>query len=395
MTVTIYNGVAAGAWFEEDENARLVSYHSKTIGCRHNEFPGVGAFVLLQDIGTTQSYRLKTPDATGWDRVAAFDPDSNEGLADPAPNPAAARGRYLDCNWGGALALRYHFSEPLRTIGGKYYRISVSAASASGAPTGPRTYLSDGLSWGRYRIVGTNIETEYAPIGPNTVGSEGNLFLIPYDAEHEWMSGQYHGSLDTTDFADGRFLLTVEVFNASGQRIRPNGSAGAGIDAAFTFRRWYQPEGPTAEVPFAGLTHLFWWDNRKAVADIVDLRKGGVASPAQCQFLSGIDTTDFSVGYRAYHPNPKFLLNHSLWWKRGLNGDSGFIISGSPDNIGAPPAPVGESPTTDFSVMLGANIKCSFAVTLDANVKTTNGSGPIYSYNDSELAAFALDRSGS
>jgi len=396
-TIVIYDGLAANQWFDETSGVELRSYDRRARGCRDNTFPGTGAFALLQDIGVTPSYRLKTPDADGWDSVAV--PVYNDGLLNPAPNPAAAKGLYKDQNLGGTLALRYHFSESMKGVGAVYYRVSVIAADANGDPTGPRTYLGQPLSWLYYEVVGPDIFVLAQSLGPTTVGAESNLFLIPYDADHDWQSGQYHAYLDTTQFATGRHLVTLEVFDAAGQRLRPNGSAGPGVDAAFTYRRWYQPIGPTADVPFAALTHMFWWDNRPAFARIYDLRKDGLASSAECQFLVGCDDSTFSAGYRAYHLDDMFILNHVMWWRRGLGGPSGTLVS-SNDNAGKPPDPLAVTnpatgvPPATFANMLGPNTKCSFALNLHVNVKTTNGSA-ILDYLDAwDQAAFALETTG-
>ena len=381
--ITIYDGVAAHKWFHYNDEANLVSYHPKAIHCGQDPFPDEdGPFAVLQDIGLTSSHRLKTPDATGWDRVAA--PGYNDGLADPAANAFAALGQYKDRNWGGTLYLRYHFSEDMKGIGAKYYRISTSASDSNGNPTGARTPLSDGLSWNKY--VGFDVQTQ--ALGPFSAGGENNLFEIPYDADQDWHSGQYHGYLATTDFADGRHLLTLEVFDAAGNRLRPTGAGGPGTDAAFTFRRWFQPVGPTANVPYAALTHMFWWDNRHAIADIEDLRLNGVPSDEQCQFLEGSGSSTFSVGYRAYHLDPMFLLNHSLWWRRGLGGPTGYLVNASPFNVG--PA-LGVSPTETFANMLGPEAKCSFSLNLYVNVKTFNGIGTLNGYDAWDYAAFALE----
>ncbi len=391
--VTIYDGVAANIWFEGDENPTLTSYHPKAASCRNNDFPGTGAFALLQDIGSTGSWQLKTPDATSWDSVAS--PVYNDGLVFPAPTPASALGVMRNCNWGGSLALRYHFSEPMRGIGAKYYRISVRAADGSGNPVGSPTYFTDGLSWLKYIITSGGIDVQSQQLGPNTVGSENNLYLIPYDADADWQSGQYHGSVNTTQFADGRFLITMEVFDSVGKRLRPLGTPAVGMGAEdqadFTFRRWYQELGPTANVPFAALTHMFWWDNRRAECQIVDLRKDHIPSTEECQFIDGVGSSLFSVGYRAYHPNPMFQLNHSMNWHRGLGGTWGTIIAADPNNEGQPPAPPVDSPTTTFSTMLGSHIRCAFTVNLGIAVKTWNGGGRLYTLDDSDQASFVLE----
>jgi hypothetical protein len=391
--VTIYDGLAAHIWFEGNENPTLTSYSPKAASCRNNTFPGTGAFCLLQDIGSTGSWQLKTPDATGWDSVAA--PTYNDGLVFPAPNPAAALGVMKDCNWGGTLALRYHFSEAMRGIGAKYYRISIRAADGNGNPVGAPTYFQNGLSWLKYVITSTDILVLPQTLGPTPEGSEDHLYLIPYDADADWQSGQYHGYVDTRQFADGRFLITLEVFDASGTRLRPNGTSAVGegteATADFTFRRWYQEIGPTAEVPFAGLTHMFWWDNRRAQCQIVDLRKDHVPSTEECQFIGGVGSSQFSVGYRAYHPNHMFQLHHSMNWHRGLGTTWGTIIASDPYNVGQPPAPPVDSPTTSFSTMLGTHERCAFTVNLGIAVKTWNGGGRIYTLDDDDQASFVLE----
>ncbi len=388
-TVTIYNGLAANAWFDGDDNPVLTSYSRQAASCRNNTFPGSGAFSLLQDIGNTGSWQLKTPNATSWDSVAA--PAYNDGLVFPAATPAAALGAMLDCNWGGTLPMRYFFSEAMKTIGAKYYRVSVRASDNNGNPSGAPTYYGDGLAWLYYVITSSGVDVRSHLLGPTSAGGESNLYEIPYDADFDWQSGQYHAYLDTTKFADARFLVTLEVFDATGKRLRPSGAPAVGTGteatAAFTFRRWYQEIGPTADVPFAALTHMFWWDNRQAHCRIVDLRKDHTPSTEECQFLEGVGSSQFSVGYYAYHPNAMFQLYHSMNWHRGLGGTWGTIIAADPTNVTV----TTESPSTSFGTMLGGNDKCSFTVNLGIAVKTWNGGGRLYTLDDSDQAAFALE----
>jgi hypothetical protein len=94
-----------------------------------------------------------------------------------------------------------------------------------------------------------------------------------------------------------------------------------------------------------------------------------------------------------------FILNHSVWWRRGLGGPSGTLIT-SPDNAGQPPGPVAETPTTvsppspTFGSMLDPQTKCSFSLNLHVNVKTTNGYGRLTNLDADDQAAFALERTG-
>ncbi len=399
--VTIYNGVDSGNWYEYGEEAVLRSYHPEAQGCRHNDFPETGTFALLQDIGFTESYHLKTPDANGWHSVAA--PAAyNDGLCYPAPSAQAAKGKWLDRNWGGVMKLRYHFSEELKGIGAMYYRVSVARADLNGNPIGGRTNLNT-PSWKYYKMEGNTPCIGRESLGPHNEGGKIHLFVIPYDDNPNgwrWHSGQYHALLDTRRFGNGRFLVTLELFNKDGVLLRPNGTPdpGGSISKAFTFRRWNHPTGPTAEVPYAGLTHMFWWDNRKAVAVIKDFRVNGEPSKNQCQFRSGDADDSFSCGYRAYHPEPMFLLNHKLWWRRGMgipaSTGSLTIPHWSPENVGIPPAQVHESTTARIKDMLGSSSPgsaCTFTMNLYVNVKTWNGVGTLNSLDAMDQGSFALE----
>ncbi len=397
VLVTIYNGVAANQWFSASDQPTLTSYHYRAIGCRESDVPGEGAFVVLEDIGATPSHLLATPLQTSFQSVGP--PAYNSGLLHPVVNPADAIGQLLNRNLGGAVALQYHFTESMRPAGAIYYRIQVAKADGLGNPAGPWAVVAP-MTWSTWKL---NTATPGSiALGPHSVGAENNLSTIPYDtgaplgANEEWQDGQYHGVIPTTDLDNDRYLVMIEVFNAAGARLKPATAPGpeAGTPAPFTFRRWNVPAS-TISVPFAALTHMMWWDNRNAVADIVDIRLDGSPSSAQCQFLEGIPGATVQIGYRAYHPQPgtpSFLHNHSLVLTRGLNGPSWQVAN-------PPGAEVGEGGPPHTSVaktladLLGdeppGHQKCAFAVNLRSHVKTTNGAGTLTNLNAGETAAFA------
>jgi hypothetical protein len=230
----------------------------------------------------------------------------------------------------------------------------------------------------------------------------------------DWEADQYHAFLDTSDLTKlwsdpgavaglpaRRHLVGIEVFNAAGHRLRPNGTpatglSGAEIEAAFTYRRKLQDIGPTNMVPFGALSHLFWWDNRDIVALIDDLRMNGIESDEECQFMTGTPSSTFGIGYRAYHPWELFQRRHVISWKRGLGGGSDTMLN-SPLNVGVPPAPVGASPTHTFGHMLNHPVpatplhtKCAFTVFLNITNKRTDGDGLGFSHSQ-DSAAFALE----
>ena len=144
----------------------------------------------------------------------------------------------LNRNWGGTLKLNYKFSEDMKYVGAKYYRISISEADTNGDPTGTRHYLSNGLAWEKSVIVGGSIDIESEVLGPVTLGGNANLYKIPYDADADWNAGQYHGFLNTKDSRwddpTKRHLVTVEVFDDAGTRLRPTGTTPTGLPGAET-----------------------------------------------------------------------------------------------------------------------------------------------------------------
>ena len=420
FTVTIYDGVAAGHWYNQDDKAALKSYHRWAIACRDNGGPG-DAFIYLDEIGDTDSSLLNTPDQTNATAVGT--PGTNGGVAFPTGGPAG--GGSHDRNWGGTLKLQIMFSESMRTIGAKYYRVSVTEADSNGNPIGTPEYVTRGLSWNKAVAVGGGgVDVVPVSLGPTSTVApdepQDNLYEIPFDGDlplnSDWEADQYHVYLNTKALSKQwsdpgavagqpakRHLVTFEVLNASGQRLRPNGTPpsglpGAEVEAAFTFRRKFQDIGPTNMVPFGALTHLFWWDNRDEVALIEDLRMNGLASDEECQFLNGTSSSTFGIGYRAYHPWELFQHYHTIWWKRGLKGGSDYMLTSSSSNVGVPPAAEGASPTHTFGHMLAhpapedppPRTKCAFTVYLRTYNKRTDGDDLDHDWAG-DSAAFAMD----
>ena len=434
-TTTIYDGLAAGAWYAGSDSPVLTSYNANAFSCGETGPSDGQAYVYLDLIGDTESHELTTPDANGWDRVLA--PGATSGLLFPNPT-----GHGHLRNLGGHLDLTFTFSEAMgeAAVNARYFRVSICRADATGAPTGTRHYFGDGLTWQKFSA-GDIVPETLGPVPP--VAGENYLFRIPYNAVtgpnallspgESWTgSVRHHAAIntlkvelnvpDSTDIASpaSNHLITLEVFNAAGERLRPlgvpaSGAPGTEVARPFKYRRWFQPGGSpgddTKEVPFAALTHLFCWDNREPVADITRLVFNNVASDAKCQFLVGVHDDDdvaedtFGIEYRAYVPDQRFQKSHEIGWTRGLNpsaaeGSVGSLGTFSPSNVGKPLDPPVNSGTNTFELMLtyidppDPNTvleKCSFAVTLTTFAKTTDGASFSYPYN-SETAAFALEK---
>ena len=192
------------------------------------------------------------------------------------------------------------------------------------------------------------------------------------------------------------------MFDDTGRRLHPNGTPATGqpgpeIEAPFTYRRQFQDLGPTANVPFGALTHMFWWDNRPVFADLESLKLDGLAYNPECQYFQGLRTSRFSVGYSAYHPNPLFHDSHSIWWYRGA-GTTPFhtgTLTQSNLNVVA-----GDSGINFFEEMLRpddvvpARLKCSFMVYLSVGVKTFDGENTLTYLNGWDAWAFSLEING-
>ncbi|MEO1250252.1 MAG: hypothetical protein AAFW76_10500, partial [Pseudomonadota bacterium] len=404
--ILIYDGVSAGEWFDGDDDPTLTSYSEWAYGCRINP---AGNFVFLDVIGDTGAHHLNTPDAASADSVAAPSPTS--GTVFPVPSALSA---VTDRNWGGNLKISLLISEGMQDIGAKYYRISVVEADASGAPASGATRhaLNTVPAWNKAVATATGVDIVPVSLGPNSEDGQNSLFEIPYDTNPttDWLDNQYHVVLDTKDtrWSDPtvRHLLTVEIFDENGQRLRPTGTPATGLggaegEAAFTFRRRYQETGDTAEVPFGALTHMFWWDNREMVADIVDFRQDGLENNDECQFLAGTASSTFGIGYRAYHENPLFHASHNIQWQRGLGNtdfSSGSLANAAPiapasaPNVGGPPdtTPPGASGTQDFGTLLQTQSRCAFSLWLNVYNKRTDGDDHGFVYQG-DTAAVALE----
>jgi hypothetical protein len=432
----IYDGSAAHQHFNADEVANLSTFLGHACGSTTPPPPGTD-FVTLQQIGGTLSYNLHSNYAgVGPGNIDKTQTGPYTVATPPVLGGLANFGGYNDAPWCRTLSFMLYFDPGMEALGAYYYRMSYAPADLTGNPVSPMQVLpSSGIAWSKFvtRVVGgsTEIDIESQSLGPNNVGTTTGLFQIPYNggvqptlgtgSNQDWLGGQFHHSFDTTTLnaaasgvpgpGCGRFLLAVEIFDKNGHRMIPNPlapAAGSGdVAASFQFLRLMAASGPgsTATVQQPALTHLFWADNRPVVAEIDSFSLGTVTSSEQCQFLSGKPTDKFQVGYRAYHnvlsdpsqplPLKTFMSRFDLSWERGLNGPTGTLDSGSdmdkPSTRAAdPPA---ESPAIPLSTLLpaGGPTACSFAITLNAYSKATDGSSSeISGLNASKIAALSL-----
>lgn len=400
--VYVYDGLKAHQYFTASQFADLTTFLGRSCGQPPPPPGGPKPFVMLQDVGSTHSYSLVShymgKDGAGKDLTQT----GQYSVASPVPNAGLVHPGY-DAPWGETLHFRLYFHPGMKALGAFYYRVSIVKADANGNPELGATpqAITNAVSWRKFVVQAGKFEVASESLGPNP----GGLYKIPYDADALWLGGQFHQSLDTRQYANGRFLIVVEVFDSNGTRLRPVGAIDPGTDKDFVFERWLEDTGPDslAVVPFAALTHIFWFDNRKCYGDIEDLKVDHQANTQECQFLSGPSGTLFSVGFRAFHaatadpiPAPHtFMERYRIWYHRGLNGPNVTIETGTTNH---PPTllsgPNAESASLTFADMLGTDTrgaKCSFAANLYVWAKHTNGSRRLWEYDAEDQAAFALE----
>ncbi len=398
--VEIYDGIAAHDYYTADELAELESYHPDAIECGGPPQPDVEhdrPFVLLERIGGTPSHRLVSPLQHAETGIDDGPLAANGGLVDPAP-PGVFTGLY-DRPWGKTLGLRLFVEEGMKALGARYYRISVVAADNNGNPAGGNVPipLSTPRSWAKIEYVAGLPAIVADVLGPLTINGENSLYKIPYWADGNWLSNQYHQVWNTANAANGRYLAIVEVFDQNGVRLRPTGSPGAGTAKNFDFLHWRDAAGFDT-VSFAALTHVFWTDNLAVYGDIEDLRLNHNSSNEECQFLTGQGDSTFSTGFRAFHVNGpaanSFMWDWRLRWRHGLNGAWTALDYGT-QNVpaGLAGGPPQESATETFAVMLAGlqPPKCAFGMNLWVRAKHTNGSRRLEEYDARDDAAFALE----
>lgn len=402
----VYDGVNAGAFFAEDESADLHVFNPKARPCA--ESPGTPPpnggtpFVMLEYVGKQGTHHFNFPAQTAVSQVGALDDDDGTITFDAVP----------DRPWGGGLGLRLWVSPELKGVV-HYYRFKVVAVNDAGSAVGTPVVLDSSVTWDKYVDVGASVITQPELLGPNPVGSEQGLFVVPYwsSPDHRYLSSQLHQSWNTAQatFPDGKYMLILELFDSAGNRVKPTTAPGPGTPKNFEFRRW-SSTATTAAANFADAAHVFWVDNTPVGGDIVDLRKGLFPNTGECQFLTGTKDSTFSIGFRAYHVHGvdhagngdknSFMEGYSIRWTRGLNGSTG-VLGASPaggDNhtdVGETGDPAA-SGTNTFEEMLTRSdgsvlSKCSFSLTLTVSAKHFDGVNPIAAYGYQETAAFALE----
>jgi len=304
------------------------------------------------------------------------------------------RGLYKGTDpYGTRLDIQMQFHDGLRGAGVWYYRWSYRKEGTTGwtdinTPIIHR-YLT--MVAGKPAIVADDL-------GPNTVGAESHLFLVP-DPIKDWViinrDDRAFAIWHTSGLEDGKYELRLQMFDAAGNKVTP---AAAGF-------KYFLPTGPVAtgvwpvddalhvETDGSIILHLHI-DNSDTVADIQSVALGGVAA-AECQFLEYQNKLTDSVvlTYVAYHPNG-FLDHYDLAVKRGISG----VPVASMSSTTPASAPTTQSfPVNDLLQQVvwqgksyGPYSQCAFAVELHTWPRTRDGYYRIRAYEAHDTSAFAL-----
>ena len=430
----VYDGAAAHQYFSADEVANLRTLTGQ-VCFQPPPLPG-NNYIALQAIGETNTWALNSH----WNgALAGVDQTQTGDVAMASPVTDAGLETGNGAPWATTLALLLNYDPALQAASPSpyYYRVSVVQADAAGKPMAgaPQVTLMTPISWSYFDMSTNPVSIASQPLGPVTVGGNQGLYQIPYfgGSNPSWLGNQFHQYLDTTKLdnhivngpgiGNGRFLLVLEVFDKTGNRLVPSIATPTATDtkASFNYVRLLDST-TTANVPFNSLTHMLWVDNRPVVGAIeYFMNSSGVQV---CQFYKGTSDTPFYVGFQAYHavmcdaspspvPSKSFMSSFYLDWQEGLGGTSGLLASGADTNwsngctpsvanaisTATPPpsSPPFDVPAVTFGEMLGADpnthqplTACSFAITLDVYPKHTDGFGIIWGYDSIKTAALAL-----
>ena len=245
--------------------------------------------------------------------------------------------------WGGLLRPRLEFDNSLRdNLGVKYYRLSWKRDAEPVSAYKPLT-----ASIGRHyaHMVGSDLVLDAYPLGPQTVGTEGNLFEIPPaipplgqwsipDAVEDTASGKFNTvTADGTEILDGLVQIRVELFD----------TAGAAVNIGALGIRYFVPTSTdlsgtihTVDAATMGLVSgntmviTLRVNNEPCSASIAPPAIGGGVADPCCGVLHYAPSDTVTMAWTASHPHE--FANYSFGVVRGISGvfsSSGPVAGGS------------------------------------------------------------------
>ena len=310
----------------------------------------------------------------------------------PAVSLPANCGLYKQTDpYGTRLDLRMQFHDDIYNNNIHYYRWSyrkhgnVSWVSIDTPITHRHVKM---VSPGKYTIDAVNL-------GPKTKGGTNDLFEVP-DPNLSWLSNRndlayaiwhtatWNGSMYIPQVSDGKYDLRLEMFNQSGNKVKP-------ATAGFKFILPTAIIGNLDDTLFVEtdgslIMHLHV-NNKDTVADIKDIKLNGVAM-ANCQFLEYCNkaTDDVTIKYDAYHPTAvyDFLDHYNLHIRRGIYGTVVQSLVNQPASV------VNEQKSYKVVDLLGTYQQCAFTVSLHTFPRTRDGHSRIRAYEAYDSSAYAV-----
>lgn len=321
----------------------------------------------------------------------------------PSDTLTPSRGLYNNGTdpYGTSLNIRMQFDDRLRGLPGNgvwYYRWSYRKEGTSGW-----TQIDIPIVHSYLKQVGSKWYTDTEKLGPNTVGTENNLFWVP-DPNKIWLYDRSFAIWQTAiwdaqkgiyvpQVQDGKYELLLEMFDSLGVKVTPTAAGfkyilATGLVGPVDDALNVQPDGSI-------IFHLHI-DNRATVANIQSVALNGV-NTGECQFLKYLKEDDeVDVYYVAYHPatndpSPNEFLDHyDLTIYRGI---SGTVVDSLSTAI---PATVTTKKFSTVKTLLGLvgskgpYEQCAFAIGLHTWPRTRDGYTRIRAYEAWDNSAFAL-----
>lgn len=327
--------------------------------------------------------------------------------------------------FGGTLNFVVQFGSGLPSNGMYYYRWSYRKVrnadlSILMPPTTPvplhqgqalyKSYTFEYYDSAMHKHIGGNSFR----LGPNSKGGEDDLYIIPpvfpssspvsaSESSPLWDQNTITASVDSTQFSDGLYEFTLELFDVNGHKLHgipkqlfqvPDVvTFGPSVDAPADY---IVPTGSNADA-FKMVVRI---DNGKCEANIYKIKVNGTEVTSDCcGFVPYPPNGNIEIAYRAYHPNN--LATFGFVVKKGTCNDlpqqnltnaSGLVIGNADSYVrdGASIYRHGFTPGELLGSCL-ADGKAAFAEQLNVHTLATNGSDRLSYLDAADLAAFALE----
>jgi hypothetical protein len=319
LDVTIYapTPIACHTWWDYVCGTEVSLYTTHPLAITCSPCPPIIAgndWVLFMAIGNFPLSRIH-----GTGQALGPATSGNLGLTDG------------EAPWGGLLRPRLEFDNALRdSLGVKYYRLSWKRDAE---PDTAYKHLNGSISRHYAHMIGTDLVLDAYPLGPSTVGSQGNLFEIPPsipplgqwslpDAVEDTTSGKFNTvTADGSPLLEGKVQLRVELFDTAGS---PVNISAKGI-------HYYVPTSTdlsgtihTVEASTLGLVagntmvitlHV---NNEACSAFIAPPAIGGTLADPCCGVLKYGSGDSVTLGWQASHPHG--FATYSFSVVRGVSG---------------------------------------------------------------------------